>query len=1189
MSVTPNVTNVLAGDKFNFALDAGYYSGGALSGAQVNWFMSASPSTFVPASTYLSFSFTDWDSDSYGMRSSTPTKTIDEGESVTDSNGHLELSQTSERGAYPDGSVVTLSANVVDVAGNLVGGSAAIHVHPSLIYAGIRAQSYVGVAGEPQTFDLVALDWDSNPVAGQTVRVDIVRRQWYSVQQKDEQGTLRWVTTVKETPVASGLQAVTAENGLTSVSFTPPSGGIYKAIVRVQDKYGNRQQSSRTLWVSGKDYIPWRQSNDRSFSLVADKDSYSPGETAKLLIAQPFEGEHYALVTYERGHIYQHEVIKLEGNSAIYELPITKDMAPVAYVSVTVIHGAGEDSAPDFKIGMTRINVDLEQQRLNVDIEADRSSAGPHDQVKYTLKVTDYKGEPVQAEVSLALVDKAVLALAPPNSEPLLDAFYPVRSLGVWTSLGIVLSADDFNANYRKSVASGEASGSGGGGKGIGDEGVISVRQDFRDTAYYAARVQTDKNGLATVTVTLPENLTTWRMTARAVTKDSLVGEATQEILSAKPLLVDLQTPRFFVAEDSARVGATVHNNTDAPLTVKVTLEAKGVELTSANAQTVEVQARGQAYVTWDVSVGYGVERVDFTVTARGGGYEDASVPPIAALPGGGLPVYAFHVTETVGTSGVLRDADSVTEALQMPASIPYKSATVNVELSPSLAASMTGGLTYLQDFEYLCMEQTVSRFLPNVVTTRALELAGRPATELRANLDQQVGPALQRIYARQLSDGGWNWWDRDTSDLYVTSYVLLGMLKAREAGYLVDQSMMERAVNYLRTNLSILDPNDSFSAYNRHAFAIYVLARMGKFPSSIATRVFNNRSRLSLFGKAYLAQAYFLDSPQSSHIDTLMSDLSSAAILSAAGAHWEEEQTDYLNWNTDLRTTAIVLDTFVRIAPESTLTTDAVRWLMAHRRGNGWGSTQETVWTLIALTDWLTASQEFESQYSLRVGVNGQAIMSGAVARGQIHPNNPNQPFKLQIANEYINRQVNYLVIARGAGTGNLYYTTYLNAELPVESVKALDRGIIVSRQYFTLDDPKRPITEIARGELVRVRVTIVASSALHYVVVNDPLPAGLEAVDASLLTDVQVPAKYNLRDFARRGWGWWYFTHVELRDEKVVLSADYLPAGTYVFTYLARAGTAGTFHVIPTTAYEFYFPDVYGRGDGAVFVVKP
>jgi uncharacterized protein YfaS (alpha-2-macroglobulin family) len=215
---------------------------------------------------------------------------------------------------------------------------------------------------------------------------------------------------------------------------------------------------------------------------------------------------------------------------------------------------------------------------------------------------------------------------------------------------------------------------------------------------------------------------------------------------------------------------------------------------------------------------------------------------------------------------------------------------------------------------------------------------------------------------------------------------------------------------------------------------------------------------------------------------------------------------------------------------------------------------------------------------------LNGESLESGLVTS-----ENLTEPVTLNLTLAQLSQQVNYLVIARGAGVGNLYYTSYLTASLPVQSVKALERGIIVSRQYFTLDDSRHPITEIQRGDLVRVRVTIVAPSALHYVVVDDPLPAGLEAVDSSLLTDVQVPSKYSVTDFARRGWGWWFFDNIELRDEKVVLSADYLPAGTYVFTYLARAGTAGTFNVIPTTASEFYFPDVYGRGDGTVFVVKP
>ena len=288
--------------------------------------------------------------------------------------------------------------------------------------------------------------------------------------------------------------------------------------------------------------------------------------------------------------------------------------------------------------------------------------------------------------------------------------------------------------------------------------------------------METDRSGQAIVTVTLPENLTTWQMKARAVTTDSLVGETTHELVSSKPLFVNMQAPRFFIVDDAARVGATVHNNTKESLKVKVTLDVEGVELSSPAVQTVTVGAGQQEYVTWDVKVRSGVERVDFTVNAVSGKYEDTSKPAVGTLEGQGIPVYTFHVTETVGTSGVLRDANSVTEAIQLPVSMSYKDVTVNVELSPSLAASMVGGLNYLEDFEYLCMEQTISRFLPNVAAVHALELAGQPSAELRAKLDQQVSAALQRIYARQLYDGGWSWWDGEVSDPQVSAYVLLGL-----------------------------------------------------------------------------------------------------------------------------------------------------------------------------------------------------------------------------------------------------------------------------------------------------------------------------------------------------------------------------------------------------------------------------
>jgi hypothetical protein len=273
-----------------------------------------------------------------------------------------------------------------------------------------------------------------------------------------------------------------------------------------------------------------------------------------------------------------------------------------------------------------------------------------------------------------------------------------------------------------------------------------------------------------------------------------------------------------------------------------------------------------------------------------------------------------------------------------------------------------------------------------------------------------------------------------------------------------------------------------------------------------------------------------------------------------------------------------------VQIDPKNPITVNAVRWLMAHRDGGHWYSTQETTWSLIALTNWLVESKEYETDYKYAIGLNGELLQEG-----QSNKDNLTDTVNLQVQLEdLLKEQANSLVITRGRGTGNLYYTAYLSTTLPVDEVQPLDQGMSLSREYFTLDDSKTPITEIARGELVKVRLTVVAPAAVHYIVIDDPLPAGMEAIDATLATDTAVPTSYTVQDYKDRGWGWWYFSHIELRDEKVVLSTDYLPAGTYVYTYIARASTAGTFKVIPPTASEFYFPDVGGRGTGSVFVVK-
>jgi uncharacterized protein YfaS (alpha-2-macroglobulin family) len=179
--------------------------------------------------------------------------------------------------------------------------------------------------------------------------------------------------------------------------------------------------------------------------------------------------------------------------------------------------------------------------------------------------------------------------------------------------------------------------------------------------------------------------------------------------------------------------------------------------------------------------------------------------------------------------------------------------------------------------------------------------------------------------------------------------------------------------------------------------------------------------------------------------------------------------------------------------------------------------------------------------------------------------------------------------------GEGRLYYGLYLRYFLPVEDVQALSRGIVVARQYQSVDcvgeEMCPPLEDTRAGEVVRVKITLVVPNDLHYLVLEDPLPAGCEAVDRSLETtsvvseEPQMEATDRPDRWGGYGWGWRWFTHAEIRDEKVALFADYLPRGTYEYTYLIRASVPGEFLTMPTTAYEMYFPEVWGRSDGGMF----
>ena len=1227
VTVTPEEPELAAGQSTAALVGVRYFFGGPVAEANVEWNVLSTPYRFEPAQ-FGRYDFSDEDDPwlcrwCWWWEPPAPNILLS-GAGQTDADGNLTIALPTS--IMTGGQRLTVEATVYGKDGQVISGRGDVVVHAGEFYAGLAPQQYVGQAGDELGVDVVTVDWNGERVPRQELEVEVYRREWVNTFVENDLGGGAWEWETVDTLVYSDT-LTTGSNAEAVITFTPEEGGSYRVVASGRDHRERRVRSSTWVWVSGSEYVSWRRENNDRLTLISDKSTYVPGETAEILIPSPFEGEQWAWITVERGGVLHQEILRLESNSTVYRLPITAAHAPNVYVSAVIVKGPdATEPAATHKVGYVALTVEPVEQELNITLETPGASE-PGDTVSCEVRATDASGEPVQAAFSLDLVDKAVLSLMPRAEDAIRETFYGRRGLGVSTASGMVISINRLLLEQMEEVEetlfnyAGER-GLGGGGEGlvaeaemppaapmptmVAEDAVeqkaanelppgVELREEFADTAFWDANVVTDETGRASVTIQLPDNLTTWVLRGVGVTADTEVGEETADLLVTKPLLVRPVTPRFFVVDDRAQLAALVSNNTGATQEVEVTLHADGLALEDEAAQTVSIPDGGEAQVTWWVEA-EDVEAADVSFSAVAGDYSDAARPRLTTGPDGTLLVHRYVAPEIVGTGGQLVDEDARTEVIALPPKYDDRQGELSVRLDPSLAAGMVDGLDYLEHFPYECTEQIVSRFLPNVLTYRALQELEIRDQGLEEKLPGLVEEGLTKLYLRQNGDGGWGWWHGVESNPHLTAYVVFALVRAQEAGFAVQVDSLSRGLAYLEGELVSARELQSYREANQQAFLLYVMAEAGQTgrASEYVGDLYNRREKLSHYGRAYLALTLSLIDEGDDRIATLLSDLQNAAILSATGAHWEEADYDYWAMNTDTRSTAVILDALARLDPENALIPNAVRWLMIARQDGIWETTQETAWALIALTDWMVVTGELKGEYEYGVWLN-----EGSLTEGDVTPDTVGEPIQLQVdVADLLADAGNRLTIGRGPGEGRLYYTAHLKVYLPVEEIEPLNRGIIVSRRYTDpgcADGSKCPeVDEVAVGDVVQVKLTIIAPHDLYYIVVEDPLPAGAEAIDTSLDTTselAQDPGLY--RDAEGEGWydfyyWWWrWYSRSEMRDDRVVLFADYLPAGTYEYTYTFRATLPGEYQVIPTTASEFYFPEVFGRGDGRLFVI--
>lgn len=1138
VSVTPGVKLARQGQTVEVTVSARYYFGQPVRNADVKLVVQSGP-------YYSPLRWVDSDSEDEDGGSSY-FYGGDELETLTarlDTQGQAQFKVTLPESETGRDLQVRFEARVSDASDLEVSGSDIVVATWGDFLIAARAAPSVAKPGQTIGARLRVVDYRGGGVAGVPVTIELVHTEWNSSTQEQRRD-------VK----ATGSVTTGPDGRASWETKAPPDAGSYLIVVRAMS--GDREVTDDTyVWVPGATEETY-ESDSESIELVADKGTYLPGETARIAVrgltpATP------VLLTKEARTLTWYD-LRQPTADGVFDVPVTDADVGDTWVNLLYLK--------DDKVyyAEKKLRVPASSRALKVEVTTDKAIYRPGEPGVYTLRALDAAGRPVQAQVALGVVDEAIYGVRKDTTDDPLRVFYRTEYSRVATDYSRHYYFMGYSGTLRLKLAQRRRPLSLADFKGDTPERP-QVRKNFPDAIYWSPSVVTGPDGTATVKVNYPDSLTTWRLTARAVTRESQVGMALARTITTRDLLIRVVPPRFLTERDEVRVPAIVHNYQDGeavPVTVSMT--ATGLDARASGSQPVTVPSGGEARTEW----AFGASTPG-SATLTG----TATAPAASDAMELTIPVRPFGAKRDVGFSGSTASGGSRTVDLTIPEETNPLARQVVVSLMPSMAGSLLGALDDLVNYPYGCTEQTVSSFVPNLLVLRTLDQLKLAPTERMTMLDRVSRAGLDRLIRLQHDNGAWGWWHTDDDHPFMTAYALYGVLEARAADIQVPYDALYGGARALMRQLA--ETPDMVPELK--AYGAYVLARAaaadvkpqqsGFDLAASINELWRRRTDLTPYGQAWLLLA--LHEQKDSRVGELAGTLATRAQTQGDLAWWAAENDPLLgDWgDATADATAAVVQALAAVKPDEPLIDPAVRWLLANRQsGMSWASTKQTAMVLYGLLGVMKGRQEQPAAVTVTVSSGGQTQTVS------FKPEDWTRPFPAVVTLPAGAGKVPVTIASNG---GPVYWTAsarYYDTSAGLERTGT--RKLALSRKYFTLAPVRRggrvvyderPYTGTANpGDLILVRLVVAGSSDWRYLMIEDPIPAGTEAVTRPDLLDLSRPP------------AWSYGSHREYRDDRVALFLDALP-GRAEFAYLLRVTTPGQFRAMPAQVSPMYVPGVY------------
>lgn len=1087
VSVAPEQKRYFAGDKIRFVVDAQYYFGSPVPKATVAYTVRRRPLSDAAVYDWSDFGGNLGPPDTYAY-----DQPVADDATQTDDKGKAIIELPADPKA-PDAEY-RIELTVTDGSRREVKASGSVAAYAASIRLALQAQNEFSLRGKLISLKLRAFDLDGNP---KPASVSLSEQISY-VDEKSHESRVKTVASTTVKVPASG-----------SVQATLPAieEGWVMIVATAKDSSGRTARAYIGYEVFDPKWAPKEEPADAQIRIKLDRSNYTIGQTAHAYL-KPVSAKRPWLATIEGEDIFAYKLLPAGTRGYAWDIKCSEAMSPSAFLNVDQWTQNGLES------GNADIDIPDERQRLSVKLDSDKPEYRPGDHATVDITARDSSGRPISAEFALSVVDEAIYALRADETADLYETYWGPRENLV-------------TAGHSQPQAM-----SGGAYQRL-PESKAPVRQRFLDTAAWQAQVVTGPDGKAQIRFDVPGNLTTWRATARGVTRATTVGAATDKFTATRPVTLRLATPRQVVRGDDLTLIGTVNNRTKEPRDFDVELIAEGIRLTSPERSRVSVPAGGEARVEWKLSAYVlpegGAAKLKAQVAPVGvpegqrADYSDALEVPLRIVPDG--------VPMRFGASGTLEG--SAEQSFELPGK--------RIEPASDVRISVRAGLrSGLQQAGESALSWGRWGTWGGVHTLLAACAAGKPA-------GREAREALAMI-SRTSSYDGWGPWETRPAEPWITAHALLALVRARAAGCNVPESLMEMATQAANSQF------DRTGLWEFRALLASSLTEAGAEKArSRVEEVIRRGVNLSTYAQFHLTTAckrQGMNEEAGKRLDIGLHEVVEGPSFAHVPAG------EQFGWSaTDSETTSQALRALLAVGDSRGLAPKIAAWLSTREEGI-WLSQGDLVATADALALYLKAHPEPANLGLVEIEWNGKPLkVEAAKFENAVIAHVPKGA--VQTSNK---------VTIHRSGEGQAQYAVEATASIP-EFAESMEQPRVL-RTFETLspggiwralEGPIRP------GEPVRVSVVVWADERSGLIRVREPIPAGFEVTETESSTWVSA----------------------EVRDAAVlhVLQGRGDPV---IFRYYLRAESEGKVLALPASAEVVRRPAVRGQCAGARLEVK-